>query len=90
MIRVKQQNHLNIPFQKILKNRARTGFRMLENKKNIRCPVSPGVLWGAMGRGLPESPKRGSEITGDYPEIPTEAEIPGNMGKRYRDGLRCG
>ena len=36
------------------------------------------------------APKGGLEITGNYQEIPMEVEIPGNMGKRCRAGLRRG
>ena len=43
-----------------------------------------------IGRGLPGSLKGGSKITGSYQEIPMEVEIPGNMGKQCRAGLRRG
>ena len=43
-----------------------------------------------IGRGLPGSLKGGSKITGNCQEIPMEVEIPGNMGKRCRAGLRRG
>ena len=43
-----------------------------------------------IGRGLPGSLKGGSEITGNYQETSMEVEIPRNMGKRCRAGLRRG
>jgi len=71
----------------------------LSTKKSSACAfpiklsrVVPGHTLGnwtfTIGRGLPGSLKGGSEITGNYQEIPMEVEIPGNMGKRCRAGLR--
>ena len=56
------------------------------------CKLYQCIRWSksTIGRRLPGSLKGGSEITGNYQEISMEVEIPGNIGKRCRAGLRRG